>query len=824
MYDHKEIEKNWQKYWDLEKLYTPDLDKAEKPFYNLMMFPYPSAEGLHVGNMYAFTHSDCYGRYMRLLGYEVFEPIGLDGFGIHSENYAMKINEHIRDVSKRTEQKFYDQLHMIGNQYDWSRTVETYKPNYYKWTQWLFIKMYEKGLAYRKKSPVNWCPSCKTVLSDEQVINGECERCDSEVIKKQMNQWFFKITDYAERLLKNLKETDPQKKMNWSSDVKRGQINWIGKSSGANIKFKVKANDKEKVVEVFTTRPDTIFGATYLVIAPEHKVIEELKEEIENYKEVKEYVEESKNKDEQERIKEDKEKTGIELKGVKAINPVNNEELPVWTADYVLINYATGSIMAVPSHDVRDMEFADKFKLPIKKVVEPIESDYEIQKEDVFIGEGLAINSDFLNGFKTLEAKQKIINYLEKNRLGQESVTYKLRDWCVSRQRYWGPPIPMIKCKDCGWVTASIEDLPVELPDVDDFHPDGSGKGPLNKVETFVKTKCPKCGEPAERETDVSDPFVDSAWYFFRYLNTEDEDNALSKERMKKWMPVDMYIGGKEHTVLHLLYSRFVTMVLHDLGYIDFEEPYSNFFGHGLVIKDGAKMSKSKGNVVNPDDYIERFGADSVRMYLMFLGDVRQGGDWKDSAMAGMFRFTKKVHKLYSDLISEIKEDGYKLERMEDVKIPMLHKTVKKVSADLNRLSFNTSIAKIMEFFNWYMEEEKMIKKYEKYNLLSYLSIIIAPFAPHIAEEFWYNLGNKGSVFKQIWPSYIEDLTKEETFELVVQVNGKLKSRIQAKVDISKDAALKMAKDDKKIKAFLKDKKLLKEIFIENKLINFVVK
>jgi leucyl-tRNA synthetase len=819
MYDHKKIEAKWQKSWIKEKIYTPNLDQTKKPFYNLMMFPYPSAEGLHVGNMYAFTHSDCYGRFKRLQGYEVFEPIGLDGFGIHSENYAIKIGEHIKKVSERTEKRFYNQLKMIGNAYDWTRTVETYKTDYYKWTQWLFIQMYEKGLAYRKKSSVNWCPSCKTVLSDEQVIDQKCERCDTVIEKKPMEQWFFKITKYAERLLKNLKWID------WSEDVKLGQKNWIGKSTGAKIYFPLK--DLKEELEVFTTRADTVFGATYMVIAPEHELVEKLKDQIENYEEVRDYVKTSLIKEEKERLNEEKEKTGVELKGLKAINPLNQKEIPIYIADYVLTGYGTGAIMAVPAHDKRDYDFAKKYSLEIVPVVEPASKGVkENLDEECFSGYGIAVNSQFIDGLESKKAIKKIIKHLEENRLGEKAVNYKLRDWCVSRQRYWGPPIPMIKCKNCGWVPVKKEDLPVELPELEDFHPDGSGKGPLNKVKDFVKAKCPKCGnEEAKRETDVSDPFVDSCWYFFRYLNTEDDKNALNEDRMKKWMPIDMYLGGKEHTVLHLLYARFITMVFHDLGYIDFEEPFKKFFGHGLLIKDGAKMSKSKGNVINPDEYIERFGADSVRIYLMFLGDVTQGGDWRDSGMIGMFKFIKKLHTLLEEFLKETdSKDLISLDQDSDSKnLSKLHKTIKEVSNELERLSFNTAIAKIMELVNWYKEEEKKLKATEKYQVFKNLALLIGPFAPHLAEEFWVSLSQKGSIFKAFWPTYKSDLAIDQEIELVVQINGKVRAKIQSKADIEEKEAFKLALANEKVQKYLKNQEVKKQIFVKSKLVNFVI-
>jgi len=794
-YSPQKIEKKWQKKWAEEEIYQVDLDRARHPFYNLMMFPYPSAEGLHIGNMYAFVHSDTYGRFMRLKGYDVFEPIGLDGFGIHSENYAIKIGEHIRDVSKRTEKNFYKQLHLIGNAYDWSRTVETYKPEYYKWTQWLFLKMYEKGLAYRKKSSVNWCPSCKTVLSDEQVISGRCERCNTLTKRKEMEQWFWRITDYAERLLKNLEWID------WSEEIKVIQKNWIGKSEGALVKFRIVESDY--VLEVFTTRPDTLFGCTYLVVCPEHEIFEKQRQKIKNQKEIKAYIKKAKNKSDLERTDLAKEKTGVKIEGLKAINPVNGKEIPLFVADYVLADYGTGAIMAVPAHDERDWEFAQRFNLPIVKVIKT--------DEECFTGEGKVINSDFLNGLETKEAIQEIIKWLTKRKLGKKAVSYKLRDWCISRQRYWGPPIPMIKCEKCGWVPIPEKDLPVKLPEMDDFLPDGSGKGPLNKNESFVHTTCPQCGGPAERETDVSDPFVDSSWYYLRYLCTEFNNKALDKKRLAKWMPVDMYIGGKEHSVLHLLYARFVSMVLYDLGYLPEEEPFKRFRAHGLLISEGAKISKSRGNVINPDEYIKKYGSDTVRLYLMFLGDMRQGGDWRDSGIKGMWRFVNKVYSLFDKVKKNRDKNSFK-----EVK-KVLHRTIKGIEEDLSSLKFNTAISKLMVLSN--KIQEKGCSK----DIFGKFMILLAPFAPHLAEELWERLGYRRSVFKQKWPLYDEKLIEEKKWQLVIQVNGKVRDKMEVEKGITEEKVKELVLGREKVRKWTAGRKIKKIIYIPERLINFVV-
>jgi len=803
-YDHKKIEAKWQKIWQEQGVNQVDLDKVPKPFYNLMMFPYPSAEGLHVGNVYAFVHSDAYGRFQRLKGFNVFEPIGLDGFGIHSENYAIRIKEHIKNVSARTEKHFYEQLHMIGNQYDWNRTVETYKPDYYKWTQWLFLQMYKKGLAYRDKASVNWCPSCKTVLSDEQVINGRCERCSSETEKRQMKQWFFKITAYVERLLKNLEW------INWSAEVKIGQKNWIGKSEGASLSFSVA--DSQPTIEIFTTRPDTLFGATFMVLCPEHQLIKNLKDKIENLKEIDDYLKKAQQKSDLERTDLNKNKTGIEIKGLKAVNPVNNKKIPLFIADYVLSSYGTGAIMAVPAHDQRDWDFAKKYGIEIKEVVK---GGKNVQ-EEAYIDSGVSVNSEFLDGLETKEASARMIKWLEKNHLGKRAVNYKLRDWCVSRQRYWGPPIPMIECAKCGWQPVPEKDLPVLLPDMDNFLPDGTGKGPLNKIKEFVNADCPQCGGKAKRETDVSDPFVDSCWYFLRYPCTEFTDQPFDKKRLEKWLPVNMYIGGKEHTVLHLLYSRFITMVMHDLGYVKEEEPFKRFFAHGLLIKDKSKISKSKGNIVNPDEYIDKFGADSVRLYLMFLNDVRLGGDWRDSGMSGMFKFVNRFYKLAEEIL---KNSDKKTENQDVLKIT--HKAIKRVGDDLEKLKFNTAIAAIMECTNSLYEIEAAGKKIGS-DVVEILAKIIAPLAPFMAEELWNQAGHKESVFKQKWPEYNPEFVQDKEIELVIQVCGKLRDKIKVPINISEEKASELAKQSVKIKNYISEKKIKKIIFVKNRLVNIV--
>ena len=763
-YNPQKIEKKWRKIWEKNKTFQVDLKRAKNPYYNLMMFPYPSAEGLHVGNVYAFTGSDIYGRFKRMQGNDVFEPMGFDAFGIHSENFAIKKGIHPQILIKKNTDNFREQLKNLGCLFDWEHEVDTTKPEYYKWTQWLFLQLFKAGLAYRKKAPVDWCPSCKTVLADEQVVSGKCERCDSEVIQKETEQWFLKITKYAERLLKNLDKID------WSERTKIAQRNWIGKSEGALLKFPI--FNSRFSIEVFTTRPDTLFGCTYLVISPEHKLIEELKSSIKNWDEVGNYIKKAKIKSELERTELAKDKTGVELKGIKAVNPANKEEIPVFIADYVLASYGTGAIMAVPAHDQRDFEFAKKYNLPIKHA--PV-------------------------------ASPKIIEAVG----GKKTINYHLRDWLISRQRYWGPPIPIVYCQKCGIVPVPEKDLPVLLPFVKNFRPKGTGESPLASVPSFVKTKCPQCKGPARRETDVSDTFLDSSWYFLRYPSPRSARSGqvpFDPAITRKWLPVDMYIGGQEHAVLHLLYTRFITMALKDAGFIDFAEPFEKFRAHGLLTKGGTKMSKSKGNVVNPDDYFKKFGADTLRMYLMFLGPFSEGGDWSDSGIIGISRFLNKVWGLKDKIGNS--DDAEKI----------VHQTIKKVTEDIENLRYNTAISALMILANE-MEKSSEIQN-TNYKILL---LLLAPFAPYIAEELWQELGNKNSIHGQKWPEYDSKLIKEEIIMLVIQINGKVRDKIEAEAGISQKEAERLTLSQEKVKQWILGKKVRKIIFIPNKLINIVI-
>ena len=1129
-YFPKKIEEKWRTWWLKNRTYEPDLKRAKKPYYNLMMFPYPSAEGLHIGSVRTFSGIDIYGRFKRMQGHDVFEPIGLDGFGIHSENYALKVGKHPFDHAKDSEKNFYRQLGMIGNGFVWEEKLETYDPKYYKWTQWIFTAMFKHGLAYRKKSAVNWCPSCLTVLADEQVISGECERCQSKVVKKDLEQWFLKTTDYADRLLRNLEKID------WPEPIKIAQRNWIGKSEGTEIDFEIKTREKpnfvllhgftgsakrnfipwlkaelekqgyfvqapelpnadnpkeeeqvshvlknvkidkdtimvghslgaivamrsllkhgrsvrelvlvapamdpsfpgaqkrifwknfnwsidyEKVrnltgrtkilsdlkekhrvpylealakkldaglitgyseeehftakeepmlfanilpsIKIFTTRPDTIFGVTYMVLGPEHPLISKLKTQISNLEEVDEYIRKAKAKAEEERIAEGKEKAGVELKGIRVVNPANGEEISVWVADYVLGNVGTGAIMAVPAHDKRDWEFARKYKLPIKEVVRPtygnekdgyeyrrtisaivrrksdgkflalkwkkfgwitppiggidigetpeqaavrevfeetgfkayvigrlggeIESHYfadhknewrkrldqpillemldekpteisdeEKEKHDIvwfspeevvqkimydnnklayerylqgnyaFVGEGKTINSDFLNNLPTKEAKKKIVEWLEKNNFGKRMTTFRLRDWLISRQRYWGPPIPMIYCENCakdnkgerkdmpGWYVVPEKDLPVKLPRIKNYRPTGTGVSPLASEPSFYKVKCSKCKSWARRETDVSDTFLDSAWYYLRYPTVKDNKNPWTPAIAKKWLPVDMYIGGAEHAVLHLLYVRFVAMAFHDWGMLHFEEPFKIFRTHGMIIKDGAKMSKSRGNVVNPDEYINAYGSDAVRMYLAFLAPLDQGGDFQDSGIKGITRFLERVWNFSGKITN--KASGKEIKRV-------LHKTIKKIGEDIQSFRYNTAISSLMVLLNKFEESSEVGKKEFEIFLK-----LLAPLAPHMSEELWFELQGRPKKYKSIhlelWPKYDPKLIQEETFELIIQVNGKVRGRVTMPIGTVEEEAKKAALAEPSVKQHV-PKEPPKVIFVPNKLINFVI-
>lgn len=794
-YDHKKIEAKWAKKWEESKIFQPDLKSAKKPFYNLMMFPYPSAEGLHIGHVFAFGGPDIYGHYLLRKGYDVFEPMGFDAFGIHSENFAIKKNTHPKELIAETVRYFRDeQFSKLGTVIDWSHEVVTADPNYYRWTQWLFLQLYKAGLAYRKEAPAQWCPSCLTVLANEQVISGKCERCSTEVTTKTLAQWFLKITDYADRLLKNLEWID------WSETTKTMQRNWIGKSEGAEVRFEAETGD---VIKVFTTRPDTLWGATFIVLSPEHPLLAKLTKS-DQKESVKDYTARAAQKTEIERISEDSDKTGVFV-GSFATNPVNGQQIPIWTADYVLTSYGTGAIMAVPAHDQRDWDFAKKFDLPITQVI----TGGDVEKE-AYTGDGKLVNSGEFTGTDSRLAITKVTQWLEEKGYGQAKVTYHLRDWLISRQRYWGPPIPIIYCPKCGTVPVPEEDLPVLLPDIKNFKPTGTGKSPLAADPSFVSVKCPQCSGPAERETDVSDTFLDSSWYFLRYPSTEWDDKPFDKERTKKWLPVDFYSGGNEHAVLHLMYTRFITMALRDLGWIDFEEPFKKFRARGMIILAGAKMSKSRGNVINPNDYFDRVGADALKTAMLFMVPYEQGGEFNDRGVGGVVRFLNRV----ATLVDQSEE---RAETEEELRLR--HRVIKKVTEDVEVMTFNTAIASLMEYANELSKAPQPPREGVK-TLVS----LLAPFAAHLGEELWEKLGGEFSVHTSLWPSYEEKYLKSETEQIVVQVDGKLRDRLEVPTGSSEEEVTRLALASPKVSAYTKDKHPSKTVFVPGRLINIVLK
>jgi len=804
-YDPAVVEAKWQERWAERRTNSVDIHAAERPYFNLMMFPYPSAEGLHVGNVFAFVGADVHGRFRRLQGWDVFEPIGFDAFGIHSENFALKVNAHPAELIPRNISGFRRQLKAVGLMFDWDHELSTTDPAYYRWTQWIFLQLYKAGIAVQKQGAVNWCPECKTVIANEQVKDGFCERhTETKVFQKMLKQWFFKITDFAERLLENIPNLD------WSESTRAMQTNWIGQSEGAELVFRT-PSDVE--IRVFTTRPDTVFGATYMVLSPEHQLVEQLTTK-EQRKDVNVYRREAAEKDIVARKVGVREKTGV-FTGSYARNPATGESIPIWVADYVLMEYGTGAIMAVPAHDERDFEFAKKFGLEIRTVVES--TDYS--DEELYAGwDGVLVNSGKFNGISCREAAPAITEWLSDQDAGGMRVRYRLHDWCISRQRYWGPPIPIIYCDACGTVPVPEKDLPVLLPVVEDFRPDESGVSPLARHEDWYVVACPSCGAKARRETDVSDTFLDSAWYFLRYPSTEYDDRAFDKDLTKKWLPVRSYIGGNEHAVLHLLYSRFITMALHDLGHLDFEEPYHRFRAHGMIVKDGAKMSKSRGNVVIPDAFIRQWGADTFRMYLMFLGPYQEGGDFRDKGVSGQRRFLGRVWSLVAN--------AHEGDGGDAVAERKLHQTIRGVTKDVEELRYNTAIAKMMEYVNVLRGRgvqgagEGGVSKSE----IEPLIILLAPFAPHFAEECWEQLGHTESVFDASWPEHDEALAKKDEVEIVVQVNGRVRGRINVDVGIAEEDAVGKALEEKSVQRFIEGKEIKKTIYVENKLVSLVVK
>ncbi len=801
-YNPQKIEKKWQKQWEKWKLFKAP-DKSKKPkFYCLDMFPYPSAEGVHVGHLRGYTFSDLVAKKKMMEGRNVFHPMGWDAFGLPAENFAIKTGIHPAKLTKKSIANIKKQLISAGFGYDWEREICSAEPDYYKWTQWMFLQLYKASLAYRKEAAVNFCPSCKTVLANEQVIDGRCERCSSLVGKKYLKQWFFKITDYTERLLNDLNKID------WPEKIKIMQRNWIGKSEGTEIKFLIP--DSKFSMDVFTTRADTLFGCTYLVIAPEHPIISNLESQISNLKEIKKYVGEAKKKTEIERTIEDKEKTGIEIQGIKAINPINNQEVPIFVADYALMEYGTGAIMAVPAHDQRDFIFAKNHNLPIIEVIKSEDRKSSVEKA-AFEEDGILINSGVFTGLSSTKAREEIKKYLRKRNLGGTATYYKLRDWLISRQRYWGAPIPIIYCQKCGEVPVPEKDLPVKLPKIKDFRPTGKGKSPLDRAEKFVKVKCPKCGLPAKRETDTLDTFVCSSWYFLRYTDPKNKKEFASAEKIKNWLPVDLYIGGAEHAVMHLLYSRFFAKALFDQKLIHFSEPFLKLFNQGIVYRQGAKMSKSKGNVVTPNYIIQRFGADTMRLYELFMGPAAEPTEWSDKGVIGCYRFLNKVWNLQLKVNYKLKIKNPEIERL-------IHRTIKKVTEDIESFRFNTAVSALMILVNE-LEKQKQLLVNDYQVLLKLLS----PMSPHIAEELWQKLGNKKSIFLGEWPKYDPKLIKEEIVTLVIQINGKVRDKIETEAGVSAEKAKELAISSKKVKNWIEGKKIKKVIFVPRKLINIVV-
>jgi leucyl-tRNA synthetase len=801
-YDPTALELKWQRRWQERRTNEPDLKAAPSPYYQLMMFPYPSAEGLHVGNVFAFTGADIHGRFQRLQGNSVFEPIGFDAFGIHSENYALKVGGHPMRLIPQNIENFRRQLRRIGLMVDWKHELSTTDASYYKWTQWIFLQLYKRGLAYKKKAAVNWCPNDRTVLANEQVENGLCERCGARVEQRFLEQWFFRITDYAERLLQNLEWID------WSETTKSAQRNWLGRSEGAEVSFSIAGSDALPV-KVFTTRPDTIFGATYLVLAPEHPQVAALTAAARRT-EVEAYRERTAKQDLVTRkMGESAEKTGA-FTGSFARNPATGERIPIWIADYVLMEYGTGAIMAVPGHDERDFAFAHAYALPIVRVVAADGVDAHEPLGEAYTGPGRLVHSGQFDGVLVEEAKPRVTEWLTGLAAARPVVNFRLHDWTISRQRYWGPPIPIIYCDECGPQPVPEDQLPVVLPDVADFRPDDTGISPLARHEQWYRVPCPKCGKLARRETDVSDTFLDSAWYFLRYPSVGVDDAPFDAAITKKWLPVNSYIGGNEHAVLHLLYSRFITMVLHDMGHLDFEEPFTRFRAHGLIIRDGSKMSKTKGNVVNPDEYVERWGADTFRTYLMFLGPFEEGGDFRDAGISGVRRF---LDRLWSSSHAARTSGA-----PDEAVMRKLHQTIRKVGEDTARLSYNTAIAAMMEYMNVLRASERMAHRDEVMPLVQ----LVAPFAPHIAEELWEHFGHAGGVFESRWPAYDPALATVDEIELVVQVNGKVRGKLVVARDIAQDDALALARADAGIARFLNGAPR-KVVFVPGRLLNIVV-
>ena len=797
-YEPQNIEKKWQKIWQDEKAFAATDDYTKPKYYALVEFPYPSGQGLHVGHPRPYTALDIVARKRRMQGYNVLYPMGWDAFGLPTENYAIKNHIHPKIVTKSNVHHFKDQLQSLGYSFDWDREINTTDPEYYHWTQWIFLKLFKAGLAYKKEMPINWCTSCKVGLANEEVVNGVCERCGSPVVRKVKSEWMLKITEYADKLIDGLDGVD------YIERVKASQKNWIGRSHGAEVDFSLK--DKPEKLTIYTTRPDTLFGVTYMVLSPEHPYIDQYKDEIKNWDEVCAYREMAARKSDFERSELAKDKTGVMIDGLSAVNPVNGKEIPIWISDYVLMSYGTGAIMAVPAHDERDWEFAKKFNMPIIEVVAGGDVQNEVYTD---VAEGTLVNSGFLNGLSVAEAKKKILEWLEENHVGKAKTNYKLRDWVFSRQRYWGEPIPIVHCDKCGYVPVPEESLPLELPDVESYMPTDNGESPLAAMTDWVNTTCPCCGGPAKRETDTMPQWAGSSWYYIRYTDPKNKEALASKEAMKYWLPVDWYNGGMEHTTLHLLYSRFWHKFLYDQGVVTCPEPYQKRTSHGMILgENGEKMSKSRGNVVNPDDIVAEFGADTLRTYEMFIGAFDLSASWSQEGVKGCRRFLERVWKLQDSLV-----DGDSYSKELESK---MHQTIKKVSSDYESLKYNTAIAAMMTLVNEFYKAGKVTRK-EFETLL----ILLNPVAPHMTEELWADLGYEGRLYQTAWPEFDEEKTVEAVAEIAVQINGKMRGTIKIAKDADKETAIAAAKEA------VADKltgNIVKEIYVPGRIVNIVQK
>ena len=802
VYNHKVVEKKWQKVWDDEKAFAATNDYSKPKYYALVEFPYPSGQGLHVGHPRPYTALDIVARKRRMQGYNVLYPMGWDAFGLPTENYAIKNKIHPKIVTENNVKHFKDQLHSLGYSFDWDREINTTDPKYYKWTQWIFLKLFKAGLAYKKEMPINWCTSCKVGLANEEVVNGVCERCGAPVVRKVKSEWMLKITDYADKLIEGLNDVD------YIERVKVSQKNWIGRSTGAEVDFQIK--DTEDKLRIYTTRCDTLFGVTYMVVSPEHPYLDKYKDQIKNWEEIVAYREQASRKSDFERAELAKDKTGVAIDGLTAINPVNGKEVPIWVSDYVLMSYGTGAIMAVPAHDERDWEFAKTFHLPIIQVVAKNGEEGDVN-EAAFtdVATGVLINSDFLNGLEVKDAKEKMIKFLEEKGIGQAKTNYKLRDWVFSRQRYWGEPIPIVHCDKCGYVPIDESELPLLLPEVESYMPTDNGESPLAAMTDWVNTTCPCCGGPAKRETDTMPQWAGSSWYFLRYTDPHNDKALASPEALKYWLPVDWYNGGMEHTTLHLLYSRFWHKFLYDQGVVPTPEPYQKRTSHGMILgENGEKMSKSRGNVVNPDDIVQEYGADTLRTYEMFIGAFDLAASWSEDGVKGCRRFLDRVWKL-QDLMTD--EEGYS----KDLETKM-HQTIKKVSNDFENLKYNTAIAAMMTLLNDFYKKGSITR-----GELKTLIILLNPVAPHITEEMWQIIGCEGRVYQQTWPEFDEAKTVESSVEIAVQINGKVKGTLGIQKDDPKDQVIAKAKE------VIADKltgNIVKEIYVPGRLVNIVMK